>query len=190
MVSEDAVLDHALLREIAQTGHSRIPVHTAHNRHDICGLLLTKHLTCVGPEDGKLVKEMPLREPTFCHPDDTLASVLQRLRIHRHHLAIVTNNPLELQSRFAQGTYCYNTTSSLEEVAVEVFGVVTLLNVLERLVDETLVENEDEYYHHHHMDEAKPVGRWAVMRRQNSSRGSGIMGSANNSDLNLSLLSH
>lgn len=203
MVSEDAVLDSALLAEIVRQGHSRIPVYGGNNVNDIRGLLLTKKLTSISPEEKRKIKSMFLREPTFVNLDDSLAHTLSLLRANKQHLAIVTNAPQELAQRFRNGTFNHD-LANMPAPQVEIYGVVTLLDVIENLVDEVLEENEDDGY-----DDDEPMvrdltattatiistpigissgatlGRWAKMRRMGSAR---LSSSSPPSDLRTALL--
>ena len=50
-LSHDARLSFKVLREIFQTGFSRIPVHGPGGREDVIGLVMVKDLIFVDPED-------------------------------------------------------------------------------------------------------------------------------------------
>ena len=56
MLPWDATLSFKMLREIFQTGFSRIPVHGPSGRDEIIGLIFVKDLIFVDPEDETPVK--------------------------------------------------------------------------------------------------------------------------------------
>mmetsp|Transcript_11946 Transcript_11946/g.24148 ORF Transcript_11946/g.24148 Transcript_11946/m.24148 type:complete len:192 (+) Transcript_11946:55-630(+) len=56
MISHEQTLSFKMLREIFQTGFSRIPVFGAAGRGDIIGMLFVKDLIFVDPEDNTSVK--------------------------------------------------------------------------------------------------------------------------------------
>ena len=192
MLEDTEKLDLRTMAHIVEKGHSRIPIYGNGDRNDIRGILLTKKLTALSPEEAREVKSIVLRPPTFVHVDDTLSNVLKTLKSSRSHLAIVTNNPREMCKRFDyRGVWKGNATPADQhqvktngtdnghdanvlfseplppKPAIRppmVFGVVTLLDIIQQLVDDKLAE-EDQYIPPSLADSVliNPSARWSFI---------------------------
>jgi CBS domain-containing protein len=91
-VSEDAVVDLACCERLFTTGYSRIPVHRAGDPRMITGYLITKTLITLiyRTEDrAPSVKELVIKEPLRCGPQDMLSEVYLAMQEGSCHIAVV-----------------------------------------------------------------------------------------------------
>jgi hypothetical protein len=86
----DDVLTPQLVRRIAGTAHSRVPVCAPDNPTHVVGLLLVKLLLCLrGNGVGLTVGALPLLQPVELPPDATLLEALHAFERARAHMALV-----------------------------------------------------------------------------------------------------
>lgn len=105
MLSIDAILDYNTLRQICQTGHSRIPVYEEFDMpfggadpvnirvervKKIVGILLVKQCVLLDPSDAVPVRKIPLNKVTLVPQHEPLLGILDRFQEGRSHMAIVT----------------------------------------------------------------------------------------------------
>jgi metal transporter CNNM len=128
-------LDMGIMAQIVYQGRSRIPVFRGSRDH-IVGVLLTKKLTAVSPDDARALSSMSLRQPLFVSPETTLSQILREMRLSKSHMAIVCNRPADM-ARAAKSAGPFSD-------AFRVYGCITLLDLVQRLVDERL---DDEDHH-------------------------------------------
>lgn len=130
---DNARLDEATLDWIIQSGHSRIPVHFASDRHFLRGVLLTKKLLRRQAGETALVSSVELT-PMMCVNEDTeLYKILDMFQTGRSHMAAVYPTGVDL------GENAASTAKAL--------GIVTLEDVLEELLEEEIVDETDQYVH-------------------------------------------
>ena len=125
MLHVESKLNFKLIRQIFESGHSRIPVY-GNDANDIVGLLFVKDLIFVDPED-----ETPVIN--FIHifgrgvhkvwPDSQLGEVLQLFKMGRGHLALV--NKLS------------------EKGETHTVGLVTLEDIIEEILQDEIVDETD-----------------------------------------------
>ncbi|KAG2442805.1 hypothetical protein HXX76_002884 [Chlamydomonas incerta] len=104
MLSASDSLDEATLLGVLRSGHSRIPVHAAHDRGDVVGLVLVKELlqyrlgssgpVPVGMLRMRSIPRLPATTPMY--------DMLRLFQTGRSHIAVLTQPPPgELQRRLA-----------------------------------------------------------------------------------------
>mmetsp|Transcript_28250 Transcript_28250/g.44797 ORF Transcript_28250/g.44797 Transcript_28250/m.44797 type:complete len:752 (+) Transcript_28250:78-2333(+) len=131
MLQTDTALGYDTVRDIFEKGYSRIPCY-GRDKNDYRGLLYTKDLMMVDPEDemkvGDFIGIFNRKVETF-FGGDTLANCLHRFRNSRTHIGLVRqvdNNP-NLQNAFS------------------VEGVLTLEDIMEEILQEEIVDETDNY---------------------------------------------
>eukprot|EP01012_Entosiphon_sulcatum_P062953 TRINITY_DN8971_c0_g1_i1.p1 TRINITY_DN8971_c0_g1~~TRINITY_DN8971_c0_g1_i1.p1 ORF type:complete len:492 (+),score=101.56 TRINITY_DN8971_c0_g1_i1:129-1604(+) len=134
MLSADTVLDEAAKSRIIDTGHSRIPVFQG-SRSNIKGLLLTKKLMVVSPEDQRPVSQLPLRRPFCVLPTTPLFDLLNEFQLGKSHMAIVTDQPQVVDECMRAGTDI--------PASVDIQGVVCLEDVIELMIGEPIQDEFD-----------------------------------------------
>ncbi len=134
MLSTSAKLDAETLSTIVLKGHSRIPVYESHP-HNIRGMLLVKRLIVLNPEDKREVGTLPLLEPLVVGMDMTLLDLLYEFSLGKSHLAIITSDP----SRVMHSLRNHLTIP----VNVHMAGIVTLEDVIERLIKHDIQDETD-----------------------------------------------
>lgn len=130
MLHVDARLNFETLSAIFKAGYSRIPVYSR-DRDDVVGLLFTKDLVLLDPQDNVSVRHiMQLFSRTFenAFPDMVLGDLLKLFKQGRCHLAIVRDVNNE-----GEGDPFY-----------EVKGLVTLENIIEEILQDSILDEYDE----------------------------------------------
>ncbi|CAD7929247.1 unnamed protein product [Amoebophrya sp. A25] len=163
MLSENEVLDYATILEISNSGFSRIPVYGS-AENDIVGVLVTKDLIFVDPEDA-----MPLRqflkvfgrhvERFFA--DDTCGDALHRFKLGRAHLGLVVQQAghghdlgstsdaehsardQQLKNKIAEQAAAVKASAAGEAEKLELLGIVTLEDVIEEILQDEIVDETD-----------------------------------------------
>eukprot|EP00316_Scyphosphaera_apsteinii_P000238 CAMPEP_0119313998 /NCGR_PEP_ID=MMETSP1333-20130426/31204_1 /TAXON_ID=418940 /ORGANISM="Scyphosphaera apsteinii, Strain RCC1455" /LENGTH=591 /DNA_ID=CAMNT_0007319007 /DNA_START=301 /DNA_END=2076 /DNA_ORIENTATION=- len=139
-VFEDDELDFQLMRHIADSGHTRIPVLRAGCDVDapvraefVAGLLSTKDLILIDPEDsmpvGTLLKHCGRPVMTFRN-DTPVTNLFRNFKRGKSHLAFVQR---------------VNDIDNPEDSFNELSGLVTLEDVLEELIQSEIVDETDVY---------------------------------------------
>lgn len=106
MISIDSKLDYDLLKQICETGHSRIPVYeeieipippmsppsrvTTQRVKKILGILLVKNCVMLDPNDATPIRNMPLNKVPFVPNNEPLLRILDKFQEGRSHMAIVS----------------------------------------------------------------------------------------------------
>ncbi|CAD7941307.1 unnamed protein product [Amoebophrya sp. A120] len=169
MLNQNEVLDYATILEISNSGFSRIPVYNKTDS-DIVGVLVTKDLIFVDPEDA-----MPLRqflkvfgrhvERFFA--DDTCGDALHRFKLGRAHLGLVVGHDAiagEQNADSPEGPMRHQGVSSAllnkhgqQNLQYELQGIVTLEDVIEEILQDEIVDETDVYIDMHHKEEREYV---------------------------------
>jgi len=159
-VHADDLLDFALMRKIADSGHTRIPVvstraldddsNTEAIRSDeVLGLLSTKDLILIDPEDrmpvGQLLKHCGRSVLTFWF-DTPVAQLFRDFKHGRSHLGIIKR---------------VNEDDERRDPFYEITGIVTLEDVLEELIQSEIVDEDDVYVDNVTMAPVGKLGRLA-----------------------------
>ena len=134
MLSAETKLDAETLATIVLKGHSRIPVYEGHP-HNIRGMLLVKRLVVLNPEDKREVGSLALLEPLVVGTEVTLLDLLYQFSSGRSHLAIITSDPNRVLEALRSNT--------IIPVNVHMAGIVTLEDVIERLIKHDIQDESD-----------------------------------------------
>lgn len=108
----------ALMDELHKSGHSRFPVYED-TKDNFVGVLFMRDV--VGAKTGGTVKNLMNKQVYYAHDEDTLLETLQAFIKTHHHMFLVVN--------------------SFEEVV----GVVTLEDVLEKIIGKQIVDEFDQH---------------------------------------------
>jgi len=133
-VSSTETLNYRTLREIFDTGFSRIPVHGPGGKNEIVGMLFVKDLIFIDPSDEMPVKkfvELLERPFTFVFPDEKLGEVLTNFKRGKGHMAIVRDT---VEHEDTDNTY------------VNV-GLITLEDIVEAILGDEIIDETDVYVH-------------------------------------------
>eukprot|EP00750_Incisomonas_marina_P019748 INCI3615.2.p1 GENE.INCI3615.2~~INCI3615.2.p1 ORF type:complete len:815 (-),score=167.88 INCI3615.2:3852-6296(-) len=101
-LSEDDELNFERISAIFRTGHSRVPVLSRDDADQVVGILLTKDLILVDPDDNMKVSEILeffKRAVVNVTPADTLGDVMALFKTGKAHLGVVTNNKSDIVKR-------------------------------------------------------------------------------------------
>jgi len=141
MLCTEDKLDFKTISQIFKSGYSRIPVYKR-DKNDIVGLLFTKDLIFIDPED-----ETPVRN--FIHifgrwvqktfPDTPLDDMLKQFKRGKAHMSLVHDVNSD-----GEGDPFY-----------EIKGIVTLEDIIEEILGEEIVDETDVYIqveHHSKVD--------------------------------------
>ena len=135
MLSVDARLDLETLASMLAAGHSRIPVYEGDSQHNIRGVLLVKRLIVISPEDRRQIRSLTLRRPLFVPPSLSLFDCLNLFQGGVSHLAVVCSEPERAEAACRAGL-------PMPE-GLSVSGIVTLEDLLERLIKEEIEDETD-----------------------------------------------
>ena len=134
MLSVEARLDYDTLASMLAVGHSRIPVYDG-ARSNVTGILLVKRLIVISPEDRRLIRSLSLRRALFIHPSLSLFDALNIFQRGISHLAVVCHQPDRADALCRAG-------QPLPQ-DVGIVGIVTLEDLLERLIKEEIEDETD-----------------------------------------------
>jgi CBS domain containing-hemolysin-like protein len=118
MVSADETVGPVLLTELHDSGFSRFPVY-ADDKDTVVGILFLRDL--VKAKKGGLISKVMKREVVYVHEEQSLADALQAILKTHKHMYVVVN--------------------SFEEYV----GIVTIEDVIERIVGKPIIDEFDEY---------------------------------------------
>jgi metal transporter CNNM len=119
MLLAGTTLDEAMIKELKDSGFSRIPIYE-NNPDNITGILYTKDLIGVTPSQKK-ASDLARPRVYFINQDDHLDDTLNAFLKTRNHLFVV-----------------------IDEFA-EVHGIVTIEDVLEEIIDREITDEFDRY---------------------------------------------
>jgi CBS domain containing-hemolysin-like protein len=108
----------ALMDELHKSGHSRFPVYED-AKDNFVGILFMRDV--VGAKAGGMVKNLMTKQVYYAHDEDTLLETLQAFIKTHNHMFLVVN--------------------SFEEVV----GVVTLEDVLEKIIGKQIIDEFDQH---------------------------------------------
>eukprot|EP00931_Biecheleriopsis_adriatica_P065901 TRINITY_DN40351_c0_g1_i1.p1 TRINITY_DN40351_c0_g1~~TRINITY_DN40351_c0_g1_i1.p1 ORF type:complete len:620 (+),score=120.04 TRINITY_DN40351_c0_g1_i1:37-1860(+) len=131
MLPGDTRLGYETIRDIHKLGFSRIPVY-GKDKHDYKGLLYTKDLILVDPEDEMKLQdfiEVFDRKALTFELDDKLASCLTQFRKGSTHLGLV------------RSMQCHDPVNPV----IELKGVITLEDIVEEILQEEIIDEADVY---------------------------------------------
>lgn len=131
MLSAETRLGYSTIREIFETGFSRVPVF-GKTRHDYMGLLYTKDLMLADPEDemrlGDFITIFHRKVQSF-FKDTKLSDALNILKKGGTHIGLVrqVNTEVDTAPRF------------------EIAGLLTLEDIMEEIIQAEIVDETDVY---------------------------------------------
>lgn len=114
-LSKNELLSREIMKEIHTMGHSRIPIFD-NKKHKVIGVLHTKDLISLDPDDNEKVKKIMKKEVKTVFIDDHLDDILNSFKQARKHLFIVLNHLGKIE------------------------GLITLEDILEEIVGEIVDE--------------------------------------------------
>jgi len=134
MYERQTVLSLEKLKEILETGYSRLPIYEGH-KHNVRGFVLVKKLIVVSPEDNESLENMVLEKLVVAHHSIPMLDLLNKFQAYKCHIGLITNNPDRVQEAWDSG----------EEIPpdVHMMGIVTLENVIETLLQEAIDDEHD-----------------------------------------------
>jgi len=131
MLSHETRLGYETIREIFETGFSRIPVF-GNDKNDYRGLLYTKDLMIVDPEDemklGDFISIFHRKVESFCQ-EDKLVTVLNAFKKGGTHMGLVREVDISVDV----------------DPHFEIRGVLTLEDVMEQILQDEIVDETDVY---------------------------------------------
>lgn len=132
MLSKGDQLDYGTVSEIFRSGFSRIPIY-GHSRNDIVGVLVTKDLIFVDPEDAVPIEQFLKvfgRQLEAFTPDTTCGEALTRFKRGRAHMGIIREA---------------NTENPNKDPFMELKGIITLEDIIEEIIQDEIVDETDVY---------------------------------------------
>ena len=137
-------LDFATLSKIFKSGFSRLPVFSGHGDRweDVCGMLLTKDLIMIDPEEAHNVMaavQLFSRQVGRCYPDTKLNDVLKDFKSGESHMSIV----------------CDVNNKGDGDPYYEMVGVVTMEDIIEEILQTEIVDETDVYVHMEYGDKVE-----------------------------------
>lgn len=117
-VSIDDTIGPVLMDELHDSGHSRFPVFD-NKKDNVVGMLMLKDL--VGKKAGGKVSDVVRKDVYYIHESENLFQTLNTMLRTKHHMFMVVN--------------------SFEEIV----GIVTLEDILERILGKPIVDEFDQY---------------------------------------------
>lgn len=130
-LSSDTKLGYDSIREIFETGYSRIPIY-GRDKHEYRGLLYTKDLMLADPEDemkvGDFIQIFSRKVETFFE-ETKLVQCLNAFKKGGTHMGLVRKaiTTIDVNPRF------------------EIVGVLTLEDIVEEIIQEEIVDETDVY---------------------------------------------
>ena len=161
-IPDTTILSERTIVNIYASGYSRIPVYNAEiGKTAIVGVLITKQLIVLNPNDERPISSMPLYTPLCISPDTSLVDVLNLFQtggsraMKGGHMALVCARPRERNQALSQhhGT----TTAPVGDdsagaallrpkglpIEAGFMGVITLEDVIEALLQEQIYDEYD-----------------------------------------------
>ncbi|KAI9292921.1 DUF21-domain-containing protein [Neoconidiobolus thromboides FSU 785] len=123
MLDLNSHLDWKTLTEIQRAGYTRIPIYQV-TKDNIVGVLLTKYLILIDPDDETPIKNVKIHPIPKVKPDLSLFDLLNEFQEGASHIAIVKDK------------------RNNEAIPI---GIVTLEDVIEELIQEEIIDETDVY---------------------------------------------
>jgi metal transporter CNNM len=151
-------LDERNIVKIYASGYSRIPVHLFQQPAAIIGILVTKHLIVVDPQECRPVSTLPLRTPRCVSPAMPLVDLLNLFQSGGHasrggHLALVCARP-------SLGERAFESSAAVLPEEAGYMGIITLEDVLEMLLQEQIYDEMDKRERKALKVIVQALGRW------------------------------
>lgn len=158
MLSEDRILDFKTMSEIVSNGYTRVPVYV-NDRRNICGLLNTKDLAFIDPNDQiplKTVCRFYQRNIMLVDAEASLDSMLNEFCQGNAHMAFV-----DIIKPDENG-----------DLSRQIIGLVTLEDVIEEILQAEILDETDVYDANLHKYHKKDVIDFSLFR--STKKGVGI----------------
>uniref|UniRef100_A0A7S0GM12 CBS domain-containing protein n=1 Tax=Proboscia inermis TaxID=420281 RepID=A0A7S0GM12_9STRA len=137
-IEKDDELDEQKISEIYKSGFSRIPVYEK-NRENICGIILTRKLIPKMLEDEKITMSSIQKSPLCVDSNMNLIDLLNLFQMGRSkdiaHMAIVCKDVNKAKYAISSGNPIPKSGG--------VIGVITLEDVIERLIKKEILDETD-----------------------------------------------
>lgn len=152
MLNVDGNLSFDTIGKIFKTGYSRIPIYEI-SKDNIIGLLFVKDLIFLDPEDCVPIRSFIQifgRNVHLVWPDDTLGDVLAELKKGKSHLGVVRD---------------VNNQDESQDPHYEVKGIITLEDIVERIIGDSIVDETDAFADRtHNIKVERDDFEWARLR--------------------------
>mmetsp|Transcript_4800 Transcript_4800/g.8955 ORF Transcript_4800/g.8955 Transcript_4800/m.8955 type:complete len:430 (+) Transcript_4800:887-2176(+) len=134
-LSDELLLDDDALVMIRKKGYSRIPIYAGRDPSSIYSILLSKKLIGYEPPSPQVLKDahLKLRKPMYVEPDLSMLKLLQRFQEGTNHMAFVCQHPPSESLSVIE----------IKNLSSNVIGVITLEDVLEKLLDSNIYDEAD-----------------------------------------------
>lgn len=146
MLDFDSFLDNFQINQILDKGFSRIPIYHK-DKNNILGILRIKQLIGVDISQNKSIRQLGLKltAPIIVHPGTPALDLLTEFRKGRSHMAFVTPNPEEYKKKFEISEYnlSIKIASARKSPADKIYGMVTLEDVLEKMINIEILDEDD-----------------------------------------------
>lgn len=174
MFSYDEPIDSARLNVMIEKGYSRIPVYNGSNTSDLIGLVRIKQLIGLDLSVKKSMRQhrICLNKPLVIAPKLNLLDLLKEFKKGKSHMAFITEQVSELQKKLGlnrsnsiQGVKCSDNSDVLKGKEIKVLGIVTLEDVIEKLINIEIYDEDD----YEDQNRKMPVNQSAVLKSKFSS---------------------
>ena len=161
MLELDQVLSAETMKQIKEIGYSRIPIRENGSSNQIVAFLLTKSLIGLDTSMGKTLRQLyqdkaiQIKIPLYLHKECTLGRMIKSFQTGRSHMAIVCQTlegAHELHERADKHYANLNRKQQHSDeisfndsiyLTSEVMGIVTLENVIERILLQEIHDEKD-----------------------------------------------
>ncbi len=146
MIEYEQPINDQTLKTILCKGFSRIPIY-ASSRSNIIGLLRIKQLIGIDISQSKSIKQLGIRlsQPLLVNPDTLALELLSEFKKGHSHMAIVTPD-VEGVVQNLEGTSLQAVLIQIRDKTVNsktLSGIVTLEDVLEKMIDSEILDEDD-----------------------------------------------
>jgi metal transporter CNNM len=131
MLEADDLLDYDTIANIYRAGHSRIPVHKTNSRGNVIGVLFTRDLILLDPDDCTPVKNAVTFFERTLHnvqSSDKLSVVMGTFKTGSTHIAKVN---------------AINNKNPDKDPFFELVGIVTMEDIIEEIIGDEIIDETD-----------------------------------------------
>lgn len=157
MFSFDSPVNNVNLSVILEKGYSRIPVYAGNNTTDLIGLVRIKQLIGINLSDKKSMRQhnIQIKTPLVISPRMNLLELLREFKKGQSHMAFITEHVRVLHKKLNSTTTVgmRNQDKDLNNENCQVMGIVTLEDVIEKMINIDILDEDD--YDNIHKDNNK-----------------------------------